>query len=1266
MLNACTIIACNYLPFARVLADSFFDHHADGRFTVLLVDDERRQFTPGDDRVDWRRLADIGLEPDEVCRLAGIYDVTELSTAVKPLLLRRLLDDGRDPVVYLDPDIRIFASLEDVATLAARHGTVLTPHTMQPYPKDERQIDGFFVLAAGVYNLGFIGVSGSARPFLDWWWQRTRREALIDVTKMMFTDQRWVDFVPGLFDHFILKDPGYNVAYWNLHARDFSTESGRYVVDGKPLRFFHFSGFDTRKPWLLSKHQGSRPRVLLSERPALARICREYLDSLVAAGIHAESKPPYGWSRLPSGVSITTRMRRLYWSALVCAEQGTCAEPPSPFDSDDPDAFLNWLNAPAEGGPRRVSRFLYSIYSDRVDLQMHFPDIFGTHASAYANWIWQDGVRQENIPLELLPPREVSEPEDAAQPAPAPRELREGVNIAGYFRAELGIGEAARQLMSAIETAGIPHATTTYDATLSRQLYPFAERDAGGALYDINLLCVNADSTPRFARDMGPAFFDGRHTAGYWFWEVEEFPDSMHAAFDVVDEVWTATSFIGDAVRAAGSKPVFTVPIPVPVPRYSESITRARFDLPDRFAFLLIFDFLSVVERKNPLGLIEAFTKAFRPDEGPILVIKSINGHLRLTELERLRAATGGRRDVLIVDRYYTEEEKNALVGACDCYISLHRSEGYGLTMAEAMALGKPVIATGYSGNLHFMTAENSYLVDYARVNVPAGCQPYPTSACWADPDLDHAAALMCEVHERPDSARARAKKGQADVLELHGRDTSARAIVERVSAIRRDRRSRVNVGEMPSTGGAPVHKPSEPAPPVTIEQLEALLGPLTETSTLRLSADGRSLPGLRLFAQRALFRVLRPLWFQQHQFHGQVVAAIGLTAGALRTEQRAREAVDAKMHALTSKLLATRREADRLARLVDRLELEERAHASDRARLASALDAARDVQQQRAALGELSTKVSELRATSSTFQENTGTHLEALTAAVQKTESDVVGLTKASSTFHENAAAHLEALTTAVQGTEKDLADLTNRLFAVPYMSDPSRFHIKDAQGRDQLGYRGRAEAKKGFYLEFEEVFRGPESLIREHQAAFVPLLRSRTHVVDLGCGRGEMLDLLKEAAIPAVGIDIDPDMVRHCRSKGHAVEEKDALQFLRELPAASVEAIFCAQVIEHMTYGDLKEFLELSRSRLRPGGVLIAETVNPHALEAFKTFHTDLTHQRPIFPEVALALAQLAGFEDAGIMFPRGTGELESDRRSQGEYAIVAMARGEGPVPQ
>ena len=172
-----------------------------------------------------------------------------------------------------------------------------------------------------------------------------------------------------------------------------------------------------------------------------------------------------------------------------------------------------------------------------------------------------------------------------------------------------------------------------------------------------------------------------------------------------------------------------TVPLPVPIPRRSETVTRGSLHLPDGFLFLFAFDFFSIFERKNPLGLIRAFTRAFRAGEGPTLVIKTINGDRKLHDLEKLRAATEGRQDIIVIDEDYSAEEKNSLLGLCDCYVSLHRSEGLGLTMAEAMGLGKPVIATGYSGNLDFMTAENSYLVDYTMGAVPAGSDPYPKVA---------------------------------------------------------------------------------------------------------------------------------------------------------------------------------------------------------------------------------------------------------------------------------------------------------------------------------------------------------------------------------------------------------------------------------------------------------------------------------------------------------------------------------------------------------
>jgi 2-polyprenyl-3-methyl-5-hydroxy-6-metoxy-1,4-benzoquinol methylase len=173
-----------------------------------------------------------------------------------------------------------------------------------------------------------------------------------------------------------------------------------------------------------------------------------------------------------------------------------------------------------------------------------------------------------------------------------------------------------------------------------------------------------------------------------------------------------------------------------------------------------------------------------------------------------------------------------------------------------------------------------------------------------------------------------------------------------------------------------------------------------------------------------------------------------------------------------------------------------------------------------------------------------------------------------------------------------------------------------------------------------------------------YVPLLRTRERVVDLGCGRGELLDLLAEAGVPASGIDVDAAMVTRCREKGHAVEQVDALSFLRAQPDASLPALFSAHVVEHLKQDDLLSFLCLSRQKLQPGGLLIFETVNPHCLEAFKAFYTDRTHDSPIFPEVAIVLCWLTGFGEAYVRYPIGTGDPAVDRRTSGAYAVVATS--------
>ena len=762
--QACTIITRSYLPQARVLYRSFRQFHPDIRFSALVFDAERGAV---DEPFDVVGLDDIGLPAGEETRMPMLYEVTELATALKPWFFRHLLAREQTELLYFDPDIEIFSPLDRLAQLAAEHCLVMTPHTTRPMSRADVRPNETDILSAGAYNLGFLGLNPNCESFLSWWSDRLLREAMIDVANMRFTDQRWMDFAPGYFDTCLLKDETCNVAYWNADSRPLSWTGTRYEVHGQPLCFFHFSGFKPENPHLLSSHQGSNPRTCLSRQPALARLCREYTEKLAAADNAALRKVPYGLDTAPGGLQITRPMRLAYRAALRKHEETGTPAPPNAFS--DPNAFIAWLNEPLH--PRRapeITRYFWAIHADRPDLRAVFPNLLGMDNGPFYDWLRQSGRHEIPIPDELIPfppanPPVVTESEPTAPPV-------RGIALTGYFNAEVGTGESGRLMALAVEASGEKYSTPVWSKTRSRQNHPWnGSSSALAPAYDTNLICINADELPVFAQEVGPAFFHNRYNIGLWFWETEVFPPVMHGGFNFLHEVWVTSDFVREAISKVSPIPVFTIPHPLcvdkPVP---PATSRAALNLPEGFLFLFAFDFFSVVERKNPVGLIKAFQRAFAPGEGPTLVIKSINGDRNVAELERLHYARGNRSDIIIRDGYLSAAERDALAAACDCYVSLHRAEGFGLTIAEAMLLEKPTIATRYSGNLEFMTEANSFLCGYQLRRVGHGAAPYPPQARWADPNIAEAAELMRFVYNNPAEARQRGKRGRRDVRAQH------------------------------------------------------------------------------------------------------------------------------------------------------------------------------------------------------------------------------------------------------------------------------------------------------------------------------------------------------------------------------------------------------------------------------------------------------------------------------------------------------------------
>ena len=227
------------------------------------------------------------------------------------------------------------------------------------------------------------------------------------------------------------------------------------------------------------------------------------------------------------------------------------------------------------------------------------------------------------------------------------------------------------------------------------------------------------------------------------------------------------------------------MPIPLFPPPVDPLLTRADLGLDERFTFLFVFDHFSILDRKNPLGLIEAYAEAFAPEDGARLLIKTINGERHVLDHEALLLASASRPDIDVRDGYLAPGEVGALLAGADCYVSLHRAEGLGLTIAESMALGKPAIVTDYAGSTDFVTPGIAYPVPYELVEVGPGNDPYDPHVRWADPDLGCAGKFMRHVFEHPDEAAA---VGERARIELHDRFSASvcgRRMAARLDQIR-------------------------------------------------------------------------------------------------------------------------------------------------------------------------------------------------------------------------------------------------------------------------------------------------------------------------------------------------------------------------------------------------------------------------------------------------------------------------------------------------
>ena len=397
-----SICSNNYFPYVRILFDSAQKHHPEVDLFLCLADEIRTDVQLGIAGVEIIPAAELGIEnfPDFAFR----YDIMEFNTAVKPFVMRHLIQvKGYREVVYLDPDIELFAPMNSVfAAFEAGADFVLTPHLTAPaefadFPNDVG------IMKAGIYNLGFIALnnSSSAIAFLQWWERKLRFQCINQQDQGVFVDQKFVDLLPAFHENVtILRDHTLNVAYWNLDQRQLSQTETGWLVDDKPLVFFHFSGIELNQPQRLSKYTERFNGDLAAP---LQAIINHYLEQLKKFGYHSNNRPEYSYGKFSNGIPIANLMRYCY------------RDLPKKFAQNPFESFDQYLNQPtsllSSFSPWKITNLMHYLWKQRTDLQTNFDLDLLEGRLNYALWFVGHAAEHNFDDYFLQPIRENVAPE---------------------------------------------------------------------------------------------------------------------------------------------------------------------------------------------------------------------------------------------------------------------------------------------------------------------------------------------------------------------------------------------------------------------------------------------------------------------------------------------------------------------------------------------------------------------------------------------------------------------------------------------------------------------------------------------------------------------------------------------------------------------------------------------------------------------------------------------------------------------------------------
>lgn len=362
--------------------------------------------------------------------------------------------------------------------------------------------------------------------------------------------------------------------------------------------------------------------------------------------------------------------------------------------------------------------------------------------------------------------------------------FEKGINVIGMFAQDSGLGQSCRLVAKEVKRANIPYHFINHFAypSLPQTNHEFDQEYNDAFSYGINLFHENMQELFLTYQQVGKQNWNGHYNIAFWLWEMQEFPKEWVPMINQLDEIWTPAEFVSNAIRKVTNKPVYTIPYAVEAP-YNETSDRKYFGLPeDKFLFLMLFDSNSISERKNPMGVIRAFKNAFSQDDDSVGLVVKI-GNAREHEIAEIRNALAGYH-VFFVQGMLEKKDVNSLIKCVDVYVSLHRSEGFGLVLAEAMLLKTATIATNYSANTEFQDKNTACLVDYKLVPVGKNIYPYKKENMWAEPNENEAALYMKKLYDDGQFRNSLVEKAYAKMTAAENVLLPSKLIEERVNWI--------------------------------------------------------------------------------------------------------------------------------------------------------------------------------------------------------------------------------------------------------------------------------------------------------------------------------------------------------------------------------------------------------------------------------------------------------------------------------------------------